>query len=51
MSIAWVGDSKAVIATLNENNVLEARDLTIDHKPWMSREIQRINKYGGVVAK
>lgn len=51
MSIAWVGDSKAVMGETFASNRLIARDLTMDHKPWLPNELRRIHKHGGVVTR
>nr|XP_043628699.1 probable protein phosphatase 2C 66 [Erigeron canadensis] len=47
--IGNVGDSRAVLATRDENNSLTACQLTIDLKPNLPREAARIQEYNGRV--
>jgi serine/threonine protein phosphatase PrpC len=46
--IAHVGDSRVVLGR-QSNNVWQAVDLTVDHKPDLPEERARIEKAGGVV--
>jgi serine/threonine protein phosphatase PrpC len=46
--VGYVGDSRAVIGRLENNNIV-ARDLTIDHRPNLPSEMQRILSCGGEV--
>lgn len=47
--IANLGDSRAVLGTLTENNTLEAVQLTIDLKPNLPLEAERIRRCRGRV--
>jgi serine/threonine protein phosphatase PrpC len=49
LTIAHVGDSKACIAKVKDNEV-QPEWLTVDHKPNMPHELQRIEKNGGSLA-
>ncbi|EER20701.1 protein phosphatase 2c, putative [Perkinsus marinus ATCC 50983] len=44
---AWVGDSRAVIGTIDENGKIVAEDLSRDHKPEIPEEKSRIVAKGG----
>ncbi|KAF4710667.1 hypothetical protein FOZ63_017108 [Perkinsus olseni] len=44
---AWVGDSRAVIATTNADGEVVAEDLSRDHKPERDDEKTRIRSRGG----
>lgn len=46
--IAHVGDSRAVLAQ-SINNQIQAKTLTIDHRPNLPNEIERIVKCGGEI--
>ncbi|KAF4653838.1 hypothetical protein FOZ61_008651 [Perkinsus olseni] len=48
---AWVGDSRAVIATTNADGEVVAEDLSRDHKPEREEEKTRIRARGGQVRK
>jgi serine/threonine protein phosphatase PrpC len=45
---AWAGDSRAVLAR-QEQNAIRACDLTVDHKPTLPLELERILAAGGRV--
>jgi serine/threonine protein phosphatase PrpC len=47
LTIAHVGDSKACIAKLSNQNKLSVEWLTVDHKPNMPHELRRIQESGG----
>jgi len=50
MLVAHVGDSRAVLCQIDSQNVLtSAVDLTVDHKPNLPEERERIEKAGGQV--
>ena len=50
LTVAHVGDSKACIARAAPNGDLVPEWLTIDHKPHMPAELQRIESCGGRMA-
>ncbi|KAI3936435.1 hypothetical protein MKX01_014404 [Papaver californicum] len=45
--IANLGDSRAIMGTLSENGQLKAVQLTVDLKPDLPKEAERIRKCGG----
>ncbi|MCL7051501.1 hypothetical protein MKW94_020880 [Papaver nudicaule] len=45
--IANLGDSRAILGTLSENGELKAVQLTVDQKPDLPQEAERIRKCGG----
>ncbi|PIN08409.1 Serine/threonine protein phosphatase [Handroanthus impetiginosus] len=49
MTIASVGDSRAVLAMISEDGSLLATQLTVDQKPNLPRESKRITQSGGRV--
>lgn len=49
LTIAHIGDSKACIAKWKDNE-LQPEWLTVDHKPHMPQELQRIEQCGGSLA-
>ncbi|CAD8203341.1 unnamed protein product [Paramecium pentaurelia] len=50
ISCGWVGDSRAILVKRNNNNNnLNVVELSIDHKPHLENERQRIEQNGGVV--
>ena len=49
LTVAHVGDSKACIAKVKDNEV-QPEWLTVDHKPHMPHELQRIERNGGSLA-
>lgn len=49
LTVAHIGDSKACIAKLKDNEI-QPEWLTVDHKPHMKRELQRIEASGGSLA-
>lgn len=49
LTVAHIGDSKACIARV-VNNEVQPEWLTIDHKPHMPNELQRIEQNGGSLA-
>ncbi|CAD8091990.1 unnamed protein product [Paramecium primaurelia] len=48
ISCGWVGDSRAILVKKNQNN-LNVIELSMDHKPHLENERQRIEQNGGVV--
>ena len=49
--VAWVGDSRAVLAVRQTNHKLKAVDISRDHKPEDRREKRRIQSMGGEVKR
>uniref|UniRef100_A0A7N0ZXL1 PPM-type phosphatase domain-containing protein n=1 Tax=Kalanchoe fedtschenkoi TaxID=63787 RepID=A0A7N0ZXL1_KALFE len=49
LMIGNVGDSRAVLGTRNCDNTITAVQLTVDHKPNLPREEERIKKFRGRV--
>eukprot|EP01038_Epipyxis_sp_PR26KG_P004979 gene4979-6962_t len=50
LTIAHIGDSKACIARMNNDNQIQPEWLTVDHKPNMPHELLRIEQSGGSLA-
>ncbi len=50
LTIAHVGDSKACIAKVGSDGIVQPEWLTIDHKPNMPHELKRIQASGGSLA-
>lgn len=51
MVLANVGDSRAVLGTISDDGSLEAVQLTVDFKPNLPQETERIYKSGGIVSE
>ena len=51
LCVAWVGDSRAVLAVRQPNHRMKAVDISRDHKPDDRREKRRIESMGGEVKR
>ena len=51
LCVAWVGDSRAVLAVWQPNHRMKAVDISRDHKPDDRREKRRIESMGGEVKR
>eukprot|EP00245_Coleochaete_scutata_P005701 TRINITY_DN19459_c0_g1_i1.p1 TRINITY_DN19459_c0_g1~~TRINITY_DN19459_c0_g1_i1.p1 ORF type:complete len:511 (+),score=60.88 TRINITY_DN19459_c0_g1_i1:394-1926(+) len=49
LTLAWAGDSRAVIGKTGDDGIMEALPLSIDHKPDVKAEKQRIVENNGRV--